>query len=288
MEAKTHKATHLTDWNGWIKLNSNPINDTAIGNKARVIKEVSPDVLILLEIEDRASLLEFNKYFLAASYKHIHYLETNDSYGRGIGILMKEGYQVKSMKSHVNDADENGNPIFDVDLQEYKINTPNGTLITVLSTCFLNDSEKPAPTNTRIEIQSKRIAEIYKSLYNTNHLITLVGTLNVPYYSKLLYPIVEGTDLKDVSRHRTFDVDLDKGKDSNYFRLGAYKMGVNLKQRDYLMLSDRLYKAVKNSGLIRKGIWFKKKPQWEMLKNIKNETHSASEHPLIWSQLKIG
>jgi len=71
------------------------------------------------------------------------------------------------------------------------------------------------------------------------------------------------------------------------FRLGAYKMGVNIKQRDYLLLSKTLYKIVKSSGLIRKGIWYKRQPQWEMLKTIKNETHIASEHPLVWSQLQI-
>ncbi|UII80091.1 hypothetical protein [Flagellimonas sp. CMM7] len=284
----THRATHLTDWNGWVKLNSNPINDIAIENKGKIIKEASADILILLEVEDRTSLLEFNKYFLSHAYTHMLYLETNDIYGRGIGVLTKEGYEVKSMKSHVNDFDDDGNPIFDMDLQEYKISTPNGTLVTVLSTCFLEDTQNPAQSNTKIEIQSKRIAEVYQTLNVSNSLIAVVGTLNVPSYSKLLSSIIGETDLRDVSKHHTFEVDLDKGKDSRYFRLGAYKMGVNIKQRDYLMLSTRLFKAVKNSGLIRKGIWFKKRPQWEMLKSIKNETHMASEHPLVWSQLKIG
>ncbi len=285
--ANTYKATHLTDWNGWVKLNSNPINDTAIENKAKIIKEASADILILLEVEDRASLLEFNTYFLSNAYTHILYLGTNDVYGRGIGVLTKGGYKVKSMKSHVNDFDANGNPIFDMDLQEYKISTPYGKIVTVLSTCFLDDAENPRQSNTKIEVQSERIAEVYQTLDKSNDLIAVVGTLNAPSYSKSLLPITEETDLKDVSKHHTFEVDLDKGKDSRYFRLGAYKMGVNIKQRDYLMLSARLFKDVKNSGLIRKGIWFKKRPQWEMLKSIKNETHMASEHPLVWSHLKI-
>lgn len=288
VEEKVYKATHLTDWNGWVKLSSKPINEIAVNNKARVIKEASPDVLILLEVEDRVSLLEFNTYFLSDAYTHILYLETNDRYGRGIGILTKAGYLVKSMKSYVNDFDENGNLIFDMDLQEYRISTPNGTLVHILSTCFLDTQETAVQTKDNIEIQSKRIAEVYKALDAPNGLIAVVGTLNVPSYSKSLAPLTEHTDLTDVSKHKSFEVDLDKGKDSKYFRLGAYKMGVNMKQKDYLMLSTNLYKKIKNTGLIRKGIWFKKRPQWEMLKSIKNETHIASEHPLIWSQLKIG
>ena len=168
------------------------------------------------------------------------------------------------------------------------ISTPNGTLVSVLTTCFLDESINPGRTNTKIEIQSQRIAQVYKELNGLENLIAVTGTLNVPSYSKQLSAITEGTDLRDISKHRSFEVDLDKGKDSRYFRLGAYKMGVNIKQRDYLMLSARLFKAVKNSGLIRKGIWFKKRPQWEMLKSIKNETHMASEHPLVWSQLNLG
>ncbi len=288
VDPKANKATHLTDWNGWIRLNSSPIHDTAIKNKAKVIKEVWPDLLILVEVEDRTSLLEFNRYYLSNTYAHVLYLETNDMYGRGIGVLTKAGYKVRSMKSHVNDFDENGNPIFDMDLQEYRISTPNGTIVSVLSTCFLDDSIHPGQTNSKIEIQSQRVAEVYKELNGPNNLVAVTGTLNIPAYSKQLSAITDGTDLRDISKHCSFEVDLDKGKDSDYYRLGAYKMGVNIKQRDYLMLSSKLYKTVMNSGLIRKGIWFKKRPQWNMLKSIKNETHMASEHPLVWSQLNIG
>jgi len=285
--SKTYKASQLTDWNGWIKLNSNPINETAIENKAKVIKEVYPDVLILLEVEDRASLIEFNKYFLLDSYQYILFLETNDAYGRGIGVLTKKGYKVTSMKSHVNDFDENGNPIFDMDLQEYEIMTPSGKVVTILSTCFLDDTINPKQSNDKIKIQSNRVAEVYKELKVSEALIAVMGTLNTPSYSNSISPIIADTDLRDISKHNTFKVDLDKGKDSKYFRIGAYKMGVNIKQKDYLMLSAKLFKTVKKSGLIRKGIWFKRQPQWDILKSIKNESHIASEHPLIWSQLNI-
>lgn len=171
VNSNANKATHLTDWNGWIRLNSSPINDVAIKNKAKVIKEVLPDVLFLVEVEDRASLFEFNKYFLSNSYAHVLYLETNDIYGRGIGVLTKVGYKVKSMKSHVNNLDNNGNPIFDMDLQEYKISTPCGAILSVLSTCFLDESTNPGQTNTKIEIQFQRIAEVHKELNGANNLI---------------------------------------------------------------------------------------------------------------------
>lgn len=81
--------------------------------------------------------------------------------------------------------------------------------------------------------------------------------------------------------------DVDKGRDAEYYRLGAYKMGVNIKQRDYLMLSDGLFDGVEKCGLVRKGMWFKERPQWEMLGSIKSERDAASEHPLLWCQIPI-
>jgi len=58
--SKELKAGELTDWNGWIALQNIPIEPLAIENKARVIADINPDILILQEIEDRASLEELN------------------------------------------------------------------------------------------------------------------------------------------------------------------------------------------------------------------------------------
>ena len=290
-DSEPYKANHLTNWNGWMKLNSTPIDEIAIKNKARVINEVSPDILILLEVEDRQALIEFNRYFLdqnnGLGYKHILYFETNDTHGRGIGILTKKGYQISSIKTHVNDLDSAGNPIFDTDLQEYKVKTSKGEILTLLSTCLIDDNDSLELSNTKRKLQSEKIADIYKELQTSKKLIAVMGTFNAPFYSDSLSPLIKETDLKDITKHQSFEVDLDKGTDADYFRMGAYKMGVNIKQRDYLMFSSKLFEAVKKGGIVRKGMWFKKQPQWHIFNSIKNESHAASEHPLVWSELNI-
>ena len=290
-DLEPYKANHLTNWNGWIKLNSYPIDEIAIRNKARVINEVSPDVLILLEVEDRQALIEFNTHFLENGndfgYKHILYFETNDVYGRGMGILTKEGYQISSIKTHVNDLDSNGKPIFDTDLQEYELKTFKGYKLSLLATFFTNGFDGTDKINLRRKMQAKIIAERYENIKETNRLVAVMGTFNAPSYSDSLSPIVRDTDLRDITKHDLFTVDLDKGKDADYFRMGAYKMGVNIKQRDYLMFSSKLFDAVKKGGIVRKGMWFKKQPQWHIFNTIKHEGHAASEHPLVWSELNI-
>ena len=63
--SKELKASELTDWNGWVALQNYPIDPKGIENKARVIADVNPDILVLQEIEDRASLEEFNDELLS-------------------------------------------------------------------------------------------------------------------------------------------------------------------------------------------------------------------------------
>jgi hypothetical protein len=58
------KARKLTHWNGWIKVQTLPIRSEATGYKAQVIAVVTADVLLLCEVEDRASLEEFNQTVL--------------------------------------------------------------------------------------------------------------------------------------------------------------------------------------------------------------------------------
>jgi len=284
--SREYKANHLTDWNGWIKLNSIPINDIAIQNKANVINDVDPDILLLQEVEDRASLVEFNKEFLSnddtVKYQQIIFLETNDKYGRGMGIIAKKGYEIKSIKTHINELDKNGNSLFDFDFQEYEIKTPSRQTIQLLATHLIEDTLGSEELNSKRKIQSDKIAEVYKKLQETNNLIAVIGTLNAPNYSDSISPLLKDTDLKDVTKHTSFTIDLDKS--SNTLHSNAYKMGVNTKQRDYLLLSSNLFKAVKSSGRNRKGVWQKEQPQRTIYRSIQKEIHAASQHPLVWGE----
>lgn len=290
LDREMPKASHLTHWEGWAKVDSIPIDEVAILNKAEIITEVDPDILVLLEVEDRASLVKFNRHFLSPKngfpYKEIVFLGTNDPYGRGIGILAKEGFDLESIQTHVNDLDDKGKPIFDVDLQGYRFRTRSGLNLDIHCTHFPNNNDDSEFFADRQKIQSgyisKHLAE--RQMDISSHSV-LMGTLNAPVYSNSIAPIIKDIYLRDITKHPNFRGDLDKGKDADYFRLGAYKMGVNIKQRDYLMLSDGLFNAVENCGLIRKGMWHKQRPQWNIFGSIKNEKHAASEHPLLWCQL---
>ncbi len=281
----TTKASFLTDWQGWTKLANRPIHEKAIFCKAYMVAETNPDILILQEVEDRASLVEFNYEFLPllkiTPYQEVMVFETNDSRGLGMGIMLKEGYHLSGFKNHLHDLDYEGFTLFDVDCQEYSIVTPKGATIYVLSNQFSSDE------NQRKE-QAEKVAERYLQLREgDNNLIAVCGTLNDVSYSDCLSPLLRETDLTDVSKNKRFKSDTDLGRDKNYFRLGAYRMGINIKQQDYLMLSPSLFEKIKKAGMNRQGTWPERKPNWKLYPSIASKNHAASEHPLIWARIDL-
>jgi len=284
-------ACELTDWNGWIALQNYPLDPIAIVNKARVIADVNPDVLILQEIEDRASLTEFNEEFLARyckPFQQTFVVQGNDKRGQEIGVLTRNGYQLKSVRSHIYDLNCQGEIVFDKDLVEYEILTAKGNSIWILAT-HLQEQTEDKNFSDEIRIgQIEKIAEVYNHLYSEGKKhIAVIGTLNAVSYCYSLSPLLLKTNLKDVTKHPSFNVDFDKGKDAGYYSLGAYRMGVNIKQKDYLLVSPELFTKVIGSGLNRKGIWPEKRPMFSVYPNMSHKNHSASEHPAIWGEIEI-
>tara|TARA_Y100000592_G_C5404280_1_gene284766 strand:- start:170 stop:919 length:750 start_codon:yes stop_codon:yes gene_type:complete len=246
-----------------------------------MIAETNPDILVLQEVEDRASLMEFNSEFLPllkiTPYQEVMVFETNDNRDLGMGILLKNGYHLNGFKNHLHDLDKEGYSLFDIDCQEYEICTPNGDSIWVLNNHFSADE-------VQRQKQAQKVSEIYKQkLRNGKDLVIVSGTLNEASYSHCLAPLLRETDLIDVSKHKRFTADRDNGSSGNYFSMGAYRMGVNIKQKDYFMLSPKLFEMVKASGMNRMGTWPERKPKWRLYPSIANKQHAASEHPLIWA-----
>lgn len=282
-----YKACELSNWNGWIKLNTLPINEIAISNKARVIAEANPDILVLQEVEDRQSLVEFNQHFLPPQiqFTDVMLIPGNDSHGLDMGIMTKNGYKIKSLKSHVNDFYEEGK-CFDKDFQEFEIVTPKGETIWILSAHLKEDEKDRNKSDTQRRMQAQLMAEVYQMVIGqSGKKVIVTGTLNAPSYCKSLSPLIKETDLKDLKNHSSFTVDLDQGKDAGYYSLGAYRMGVNTKQRDYLLLSPELFKAISSSGLNRKGVWPKRKNQYQIYRSLQSELQQASSHALVWVEI---
>ncbi|WJJ96363.1 hypothetical protein [Algibacter luteus] len=283
------KANNLTDWNGWIKLQTVPIHPKSTQHKAQVIANVNPDILLLQEIEDRASFEDFNQLILpefdCKPFEHSFVIQGNDMNGLEMGIALRQGYNLEAIRTHNINAATNDDG---KNLIEYEISTPFKETIWVLNAYL----EKPTKERKQFDnIRKKqvwKIAEVYRKLIaegKTN--VIIAGTFNVPSYCNSLSPLIQDTDLKDITKHLSFEVDIDKGNDGTYFRLGAYRMGVNIKQKDYMLFSPTLFSKMKDSGLNRKAMWPEKHPQWSIYKSVSNRNVAASEHPLVWGNIDL-
>lgn len=278
------KASTATGWNGWIKLCSRPISERAILNKSRLISETNPDILVVQEVEDRQSLLDFNDHYLPEEvrFSNFYVLGGNDPYGRELGILTKSGYEILTAKNYADEELGENRFLFELDLQEYEIKTPQGENWTILST-WLSDKESNGDKNDQNRrIQAEMISEIYRTrLEEGKRNLVVVGTFHVPSYCDSVSPLLKDTTLKEVKRHASFKIDLDTGKDASYHSLGAYRMGVNTKQQDYFLVSPAAFLRISASGLNRKGI-FADKGQFTTYSTVDSEQTQASSHPIIW------
>ncbi|QQX76475.1 MULTISPECIES: hypothetical protein [Aequorivita] len=284
--SKELKSGELTDWNGWIKVQTLPIDPEATNHKAMVISEIDPDILVLQEVEDKMSLDEFNNFVLpkfdCEAFQDIILVPGSEGKGREQSLLLKNGYELESVKIHKLESSE----YVKQKLLEYEIQSPKGEKINLLSAYFPEnnlDKEKAFEIRKNQAYQTSMIYKMLQMQGKTN--IVIAGTLNAPSYCNSLSPLLQETDLKDISKSKTFNVDIDEGKDATYYRMGAYRMGVNIKQKDYLLWSPTLFAKVNRSGLNRKGVWPEKRPNWRIYSSIRNKEQAASLHPGVWGEI---
>ena len=274
------KASDLTNWQGWMPLASQPISNQAIFHKAKVIADTNPDMLFLQEVESRNALIEFHESFLKKEFKlhfeEVYFSPTDDNHDRGFGFLLKPGYKVNSIKSHINQKTQHGDPLFDFDLLEIVIDLPNQKKLLCLHTHFSEDNP------TKIQAQAKYLTEVYHKRKVLFENILVLGCLQLSTFSKELAPLFKELKLQAVSRHKQFSVIPDFGNDASYYRLGGYSKGVNIKQQDYILLPKHLYTKITHCGLNRQALWPEKQPQWQLYPTVKKQSQAASGHPLLW------
>lgn len=276
---KTAKGSTFKNWAGWAKSKSIPISISALINKSKVILDADADVLIVQEIESRRALLHFNKVYLKGVYDNLYFMEGNSRLAQGMGILLKKGFVLHTLNSFANDKDEKGNTLFDNDVQLYAVSSQGKKPTYLINILLGTDIEQD-----RLTEQIQRLVQLLKICALDSENIILTGTLGLPSYNKHIIQLLEHSKLKQINRHPSFEVTLDKGSDASYYRLGAYTKGVNIKQQDYLLVSSKLFKKLNSCGLNRKGIWTRKRPKWDTYSSMDGELAMASEHPLLWAQ----
>lgn len=281
------------EWIGWVELKTEHVNETAMMNTGRVIRDVNADILVVIEAEGRISLKKFCDNILTTVskeidirqpdlYQEVMLIDGNDERGIDVGIMVKNGFEIGSIKSHIDDRDSAGKTIFSRDCPEYQIITPSGETVWLLPNHFKSKyGGDNAPSKKRRKAQAERTAQIYIELIGAGHkYIIVLGDLNDTPDSATLQPLLS-TGLQDVSLHPTFDP-------GEYQQIGTYGSGTNSNKIDYLLLSPDLFSKVTGSGLFRKGAYPGLRPKkWTVYPELTKKVQAASDHHLIWADINI-
>ena len=271
-------------WIGWVELKTEPIDELATRHTAMVIRDVGADVQAVVEAESRPTLRDFSAIMLAAvgaaPFADTMLIEGNDLRGIDVGILTRAGYELTTIRSHVDDSDADG-VIFSRDCIEYTVTTPgDGELVVLVNHLKSKGYGTTAASNERRRRQAARVATIYRRLRRERHRnVAVVGDLNDTPDSAPLAPLLTGTDLRDVTTHPSFT---DDG------RPGTYANGTKSNKIDYVLLSPALWGKVRGGAIFRKGVWGGVNgtlfPHYE---SMTAPQHAASDHAAVYADLEL-
>lgn len=278
-------ATGRGDWVGWVDLVKDRVDELAMVHTARVVADVGADVLAVVEAESRVALKRFTDAGVTragrALYPHVMVIDGNDDRGIDVGLLTRRPYEIGTVRSHVDDRDSRGRLVFGRDCPEYVVTLPGGGTLTVLVNHFKSKGYgTQAESDATRRRQAARTAAIYAGLRASGEEnVVVVGDLNDTPGSAPLRPLLEGTDLRDVSVHPDFRGD---------GRPGTYGNGTASQKIDYVLLSPALFERTVGGSVFRRGVWGGKDgtlfPHYD---TMTSPVHAASDHAALWADVDL-
>ena len=280
-------ATGRGDWVGWVDLVKDRVDELAMTHTARVVADVDADVLAVVEAESRVALKHFTDAGVVTRagrpvYPHVMVIDGNDDRGIDVGLLTTRPYRIGTVRSHVDDRDSRGRLVFGRDCPEYVVELPGGGTLTVLVNHFKSKGYgTQAESDATRRRQATRTAAIYAALRaRGEENVVVVGDLNDTPSSTPLRPLLERTDLRDVSEHPAF---LGDG------RPGTYGNGTASQKIDYVLLSPALFDRTVGGSVFRMGVWGGTKgtlfPHYDTMTSA---THAASDHAALYADVDLG
>jgi endonuclease/exonuclease/phosphatase family metal-dependent hydrolase len=272
------------DWIGSLDLKMEAVNEVATRMTAKVIHEVGADVLGVVEAESRPSLVRFHDDVMSlthgTTYDHIMLVDGNDERGIDVAIMTRKGFDIESIRSHVDD-EVDGKRVFSRDCAEYHIKTPSGEKLIVLVNHFKSKGfGSQADSNRKRKMQAQRTKAIYEDLRAAGAKnVAVIGDLNDTPDSDPLAPLVDETDLKDITAHSNFN---DNG------RPGTFGNGTKSNKIDYILLSPPLFQKATGGEIFRMGVWGGKNGTlFPHFPEITKGAEAASDHAAVIADLNL-
>ncbi|MES2888126.1 MAG: endonuclease/exonuclease/phosphatase family protein [Pseudomonadota bacterium] len=277
-------AAGRADWSGSLELITEPVDEQAMRNTARVMIDLQADVLAVIEAESRPALVSFNTDIVGTlsitPYAHVMLIDGNDARGIDVGLLTGKELPIGRLRSHVDDRAADGQLVFSRDCPEFEVMLPSGERLIVLVNHFKSKGYgSQATSNARRQLQAEHVRSIYERLARHERHIAIVGDLNDTPSSAALAPLLKGTNLKDAFEHPAFD---DGGYPGTYGSCGLSN------KIDYVLLSPALFDKIQAGGVWRKGMWpGTRPPRWEVYDELDQPQNAGSDHAAVWVDIDL-
>jgi endonuclease/exonuclease/phosphatase family metal-dependent hydrolase len=272
------------DWIGWVELTTEPVGELATQHVAQVLKDVDADILGVVEAENRIALKRFTDAGVLDAtkprYPHVMLVDGNDDRGIDVGVLAKRRYPLQRLVSHVDDVDHDGT-VFSRDCPEYVFHTASGERLVLLVNHLKSKGfGRQSDNDARRRRQATRVAELYRRLVGEGvRLVVVVGDLNDTPDSDPLTPLLQQTDLVDITEHPNFTSD---------GRPGTHRNGTASQKIDYVLLSPALFERVTGGLIFRKGVWGGQNGTlFPHYPTMTEAVHAASDHALVYADLDL-
>ena len=275
------------DWIGWIEFKTEPVDEWAMQHTAMVIRDVGADIMGVVEADNRPTLRLFSEALLrkvdGIPYEQVMLVDGNDDRGIDVGILARPNYPLRQIRTHVFDTDADG-VVFSRDCAEYHFGTPQGAELVVLVNHFKSKGYSTPGDRLgagRRRRQATRVADIYRGLIAEGAgLVAVVGDLNDDPSSTALEPLLNDTDLRDISTHPSFDFGSRKG---------TFGSGNEKDKIDYVLLSPGLFDRATGGAVFRKGVWrgSRTRNPWPIYDTLTEEVRAASDHAAIYADIDL-
>jgi endonuclease/exonuclease/phosphatase family metal-dependent hydrolase len=245
------------DWEGAIEFTRARFSDEQRTNTAQVIRDIDADVMCLVEVESRQSLLAFMREYFKPAAKR---LERNmlidspiDPRGIDIGIVWR-GAELGVIRSNVYDRRMvNGKwlTVWSRDCLEVELQVGGGKSLWVLGNHFKSKlGGDPPEAREKRRAQAERLAEILRTRYDLKRdWVVVMGDLNDVPGSEALAPLYGVTGLHDV-----FDVAGMPVEERWTYYFERARAAERRTQIDYIFVSAALKGAVTNVRVHRRGM----------------------------------
>jgi endonuclease/exonuclease/phosphatase family metal-dependent hydrolase len=269
-------ASGRDDWIGWVELATGVTDEVGVHTTARVIADIDADVLAVVEAEDRPSLQRFNRELLDGRYSHVMLVDGNDDRGIDVGLMTKPGFDIRSIRSHVDLRDGSGT-VFSRDCPVYRVHTPGGAIHLAVNH-FKSQSGGGGAKRAR---QADAVRRIVDRLVEDGERVIVLGDFNEGQPDEQQPPVHLGA-LFDPDGPLVSCYEL-KGFDPGP-RPGTFDACSIRNRLDYVLLSRNLVAPFRSGTIHRQGLWGSRKTRptlWETYPEMQAGVNQASDHAAV-------